>query len=82
MLYLRRSIATDKLIGKETAIRFKFTVIKEYPDWWLVVHGDQLDLCVKDPAKEVNVYFTSSVKTLADIWMGESSYKNPRMKAR
>ena len=47
-------------------------------DWWLVVHGDELDLCVKDPGKQVNVYFTSSVKTLADIWMGESSYKKAR----
>lgn len=75
MLYLKRSIVTEKLIGKETVIRFRFTDIKEYPDWWLVVHGDELDLCVKDPGKEVNVYFTSSVKTLADIWMGENSYK-------
>lgn len=75
MLYLKRSIVTEKLIGKETVIRFRFTDIKEYPDWWLVVQGDELDLCVKDPGKEVNVYFTSSVKTLADIWMGESSYK-------
>ena len=75
MLYLKRSIVTEKLIGKETVIRFRFTDIKEYPDWWLVVHGDELDLCVKDPGKEVNVYFTSSVKTLSDIWMGENSYK-------
>ncbi|WP_455208692.1 winged helix-turn-helix transcriptional regulator [Kaarinaea lacus] len=75
MLYLKRSIVTEKLIGKETVIRFTFTDIKEYPDWWLVVCGDELDLCVKDPGKEVDVYFTSSVKTMADIWMGEYSYK-------
>lgn len=80
MLYLKRSIVTEKLIGKETVIRFRFTDIKEYPDWWLVVQGDELDLCVKDPGKEVNVYFTSSVKTLADIWMGESSYKKAQNK--
>ena len=36
---------------------------------------EELDLCVNDPGREVDVYFTSSVKTLADIWMGESSYK-------
>ncbi|MDH5395545.1 MAG: winged helix-turn-helix transcriptional regulator [Gammaproteobacteria bacterium] len=75
MLYLKRSIVPEKLVGTETVIRFKFTDIKEYPDWWLVVINNDLDLCVKDPGKDVDVYFTSTVKTLADIWMGDCSYK-------
>jgi hypothetical protein len=37
--------------------------------------GDEVDLCVKDPEKDIDVYFTSTVKTLVDIWMGDSSYK-------
>lgn len=76
MLYLKRSIVTDKLIGRETVIRFKFTDMEAYPDWWLVAAGEEVDLCVKDPGKEVDVYFTSSVKTMADIWMGENTYRN------
>jgi len=75
MLYLKRSIVPEKLVGNETVIRFKFTDIDEFPDWWLVVTGDKLDLCVNDPGKDVDVYFTSSVKTMADIWMGENSYR-------
>lgn len=75
MLYLKRSIVPEKLVATETVIRFKFTDIKEYPDWWIVVQGNDLDICVKDPGREVDVYFTSSVKTLADIWMGDSSYR-------
>ena len=47
---------------------------KDY-DWWLVVIGDEVDLCVKDPGKDIDVYFTSMVKALVDIWMGDSSYK-------
>jgi putative sterol carrier protein len=34
-----------------------------------------MDLCVNDPGKDVDVYFTSSVKTMADIWMGDCSYR-------
>ena len=49
--------------------------INKYPDWWLVVKGEELDLCVNDPGKETDVYFTSSVKTMADIWMGDNTYK-------
>ena len=75
MVYLKRSIIKDQLIGKETVIRFKFTDIKEYPDWWLVVTDDEIDLCVNDPGKEVDVYFTATVKTMADIWMGDTTYK-------
>ncbi len=75
MLYLKRSIVPDKLVGTETIIRFMFTDIKEYPDWWIVVKGQDIDICVNDPGKDVDVYFTSSVKTLADIWMGDSNYR-------
>ena len=75
MLYLKRSIVPDKLVGNETVIRFHFTDIDTCPDWWLVAKGEELDLCVNDPGREVDVYFTSSVKTLADVWMGESTYK-------
>ena len=75
MVYLKRSIVQDELIGKETVIRFKFTDIEVYPDWWLVVTGDDIDLCVNDPGKDVDVYFTSSVKTMAGIWMGDTTYR-------
>ncbi len=75
MLYLKRSIVPQKLVGRETVIRFKFTDIKEYPDWWLVVAGDEIDLCVKDPGRDVDVYFTTDVKTMADVWMGDNTYR-------
>ena len=75
MLYLKRSINADKLIGKETVIRFTFTDIDTYPEWGLVVTGEDLDLCVKNPGKDVDVYFTSTVKTMADIWMGDNGYR-------
>ena len=34
-----------------------------------------VDLCVKDPGKDVDVYFTTTVKTMAGIWMGDTTYK-------
>ena len=78
MLYLKRSFLQNKFIGTETVLRFKFTDIEQYPDWWLVVTADNIDLCVKDPGKDVDVYFTTNVKTMADIWMGDTTYKKAR----
>ncbi|OQK18570.1 HxlR family transcriptional regulator [Methyloprofundus sedimenti] len=75
MLYLKRSIVPDNLIGDETVIRFMFTDIEKYRNWWLVVINDEIDLCVKDPGKNIDIYFTSTVKTMADIWMGDYTYK-------
>jgi len=75
MLYLQRGIVPENLPGNETVIRFKFTDIEDLSEWWLVVTGDQIDICVKDPGKEVDVHFTSTVKTMADIWMGDTTYR-------
>ena len=75
MLYLQRSVQKDKLIGNETVIHFKFTDIKEPSDWWLVATPEDVDVCNKDPGREVDVYFTSTVRTMIDIWMGDLPYR-------
>ena len=75
MLYLQRSILVDKLVGKETVIRFKFTDINDAPDWWLIAADTKVDVCTKDPFKDVDVYLTSSIRTFVDIWMGQLPYK-------
>lgn len=76
MLYLKRSIVPEKLVGDETVVHFHFTDAKSYPFWWIVVkHGD-IDLCVNDPGKDVDVWFTTSVKTMVNIWMGDTTYRH------
>jgi len=63
---------------KGSVIRFKFTDIEDLSEWWLVVTGDKVDVCVKDPGKDVDVYLTSTVKTMADIWMGDTTYRRAK----
>jgi len=75
MLYLQRSIKPENLPGRTTTLRFNFTDFEAQPSWWIVVSGEQVDVCVLDPGKEVDVYFTSTVKCLSDIWMGETTYR-------
>ena len=74
MLYLQRSIAPEKLIGPETVL-FKFTDIDDLTDWWILVKGEDVDICVSDPGKDVDVYFTTSVRVMAGIWMGDTNYR-------
>lgn len=75
MLYLQRSIQPSMLPGKETIIQFHFTDFKDQPYWWIIVSGNEVDVCTIPTGKEIDVYFTSTVKCLSDIWMGESTYK-------
>ncbi|MGD2134440.1 MAG: SCP2 sterol-binding domain-containing protein, partial [Maricaulaceae bacterium] len=75
MFYLERSIDPEKLIGDETLIRFRFTDLTEQQNWWLLVQGDRVELCLKDPGKDVDIYFTSTVRTMTDVWMGARSYR-------
>ena len=76
MLYLKRSIRADKLPGNETTIRFKFTDIDQFSNWWIVVTDDDTDVCVRDPGKDVDVYFTTDLRTMIEVWMGDTPYKN------
>lgn len=75
MLYLQRSIMRKMLPSGETVIRFKFTDMEEKADWWLLVDADDTDICDRNPGRDVDVFFTTSVRTMADIWMGETTYR-------
>lgn len=75
MLYLQRSIKTDSLPGDQTVIKFKFTDLKKLSDWWLLVKGCNVDICLENPGKDVDVYFTTDLRTMVGCWMGDKTYK-------
>jgi len=75
MTYLERSIQPDKLVGNKTVIRFNFTDVSDYASWWIVVENNNVDVCVHDPGKEVDVYFNVCVRVMCQLWMGDISYK-------
>lgn len=75
MLYLQRSIQPEKLPGRETVLRFNFTDATDVPTWWIVVSDGEIDVCIHDPGKEVDVYFNVDLQTMCQLWMGEVSYK-------
>ena len=75
LLYLERSINPEKLVGDETVIRFNFKDVADYPSWWIVVTGQDVDVCVHDPGKDVDVYFNVCLRVMCELWMGDISYK-------
>ena len=76
MLYLERSIAADVLPDAEITLSFFFRDLKKQPRWWLLVDRERTEVCVKDPGRDIDVYFTSTVKAMTDVWLGHRSYAN------
>jgi len=76
MLYLERSIDPTKLIGNESIIQFKFNDLKEQKNWWLLVKDNNVDLCLTNPGKDVDIYFSCTLRTMHDVWMGDRTYND------
>lgn len=76
MLYLERSVVPEMLPGPQTVLQFEFSDLKELRHWWLVVNEHNVEVCEKSPGHDVDVYFTSTVKVMTDVWLGHRSYRD------
>lgn len=51
--------------------------------WWLIVApGEEVDLCSVDPGFEVDLYVTSDLRTMTEVWMGLRSVAQARSAER
>jgi DNA-binding HxlR family transcriptional regulator len=75
IVYLARSIRPEQLVGDETTIQFNFTDLDSLQRWWIVVRSDDVDVCLDDPGREVDVWVNTDLRTMIEIWMGDVSYK-------
>jgi DNA-binding HxlR family transcriptional regulator len=71
MWELQRRLQTQHLPSGETVICFAFAELKKFNHWWLVVYDDEVDLCTRDPGKEVDIYISATVRALAEVWRGD-----------
>ncbi len=39
--------------------------------WWLVVEQGNVDICLKDPGYEPDLYIETELKTLTGVWIGD-----------
>jgi hypothetical protein len=75
MLYLQRSIRPEGIPGANMVLRFHFEDRVDQPDWWILVDGGAVDVCTVDPCKDVDVYFTTTVRKMTEVWMGDTTYR-------
>ncbi len=75
---IQRRIQPDKLPTGQTVIRFWFTDLNDYNEWWLKIQNDEVDLCTENPGNEVDVYFTCDLRTMTEVWMGDLALQQAR----
>jgi DNA-binding HxlR family transcriptional regulator/putative sterol carrier protein len=68
-----RRIDTNQLPGGQTVIQFHFTDLSQYSRWWVKVNDGKSELCADNPGTEVDVYITTDLRTMTEVWMGDLS---------
>lgn len=69
---IRRNINTDPMPSRRNTIQFIF---KDRParerNYWLIVEpGKQVDLCLVDPGFDVELYVSTDLQSMTEIWLG------------
>jgi DNA-binding HxlR family transcriptional regulator len=68
---VRRRLEPAELPAREAVLRFSFRDARSGRRWWwLVVDGDEVDLCLTDPGRDVDLTVWATTKTMIDVWVG------------
>ena len=66
-------INTDELPDCDTVLQFTFTDLDENSRRFVTIKADSREVCDENPGYEVDVYFRSTLRTLSEIWWGETN---------
>jgi hypothetical protein len=53
-----------------------FSDLDTYKNWWLVIDGEDVDLCTEDPGKDVDLYLASDLRTMIEVWQGDTPLRD------
>ena len=76
---MHRRIDTSYFPEERTVLRFEYV---DYPAkmrlWWLVISDEGVDICLKDPGYDVDLFVQTRLKTMTQIWIGDISVQKAR----
>jgi len=72
---MRRRVDPTVFPERRIIVYFEFTdVPKNKAQWWVVNDRESVDLCPKDPGFPVDLYVTTDIRTMIDIWLGKRAW--------
>lgn len=73
---MRRTIPVERWPRRRTMVQFVFSdVVGKARSWWLVVSGDEAQVCDFDPGYELDATVTTDLRTLTEIWRGDTDWR-------
>lgn len=74
---MRRTINSEALPQGRTVLHFEFKDLDEkYKNWWMLAENNDIDLCIDDPGFDCDVIFSSDLKTMTQLWLGDTTLSN------
>lgn len=75
MWNVRRRLDVGRLPAKSTVVRFEFSGLpasyRRARIFWLKIDRPEVDLCLKDPGSDVDLYLYADFARMARVWLGE-----------
>jgi DNA-binding HxlR family transcriptional regulator len=81
---MRRNIDPTPMPDRRVTIQVIFGDLKKaQQNWWLVVEpGQEVDLCSVDPGFDVDLYLSTDLRTMTEIWMGYTTIARAKQQGR
>ncbi|QDZ06852.1 hypothetical protein FPZ24_04645 [Sphingomonas panacisoli] len=72
MWNMRRKINPDPMPRRRSIIQIIYRDLSlQSRNWWLIAEpGRDVDLCLVDPGFDVDLYITTDLRTMTEVWMG------------
>ncbi len=68
---MRRNLNPNPMPPRRCTIQFQYPELPENRrNWWMVVEGQEVDLCSADPGFEVDLTVVGSLRSMTAVWMG------------
>lgn len=81
---IRRNIDPAPMPSRRNTIQVIFSDLrKAQRNWWLIVQpGQEVDLCSVDPGFDVDLYLSTDLRTMTEIWMGYTAIARAKEQGR
>src|SRR5450759_602158 len=81
---IRRNIDPAPMPARRNTIQMIFNDLQAAQrNWWLIVQpGQDVDLCSVDPGFDVDLYLSTDLRTMTEIWMGYTAIARAKEQGR
>jgi len=81
---IRSDINPKPMPARRTTIQVILTDLpKAKKNWWLIAQpGEGVDLCSVDPGFDVDLYLSTDLRTLTEVWMGHTPIGRAKQEGR